>query len=65
LLGRLFAEGVVRGLETETQTFPVVVLSSTYGMAAIVTLGAVVASSAFVVRRISRMDLVAVLKARE
>ena len=65
VLGRLFATGVVRGLETETQTFPVVILPSTYGLAAAVTLGAVVVSAYLVVRRLSRMDLVSVLKARE
>lgn len=65
VLGRLFAEGVVKGLETETQSFPAVVLPSTYGMAAVVTLAAVAVSSVSIRRRLANMDLVEVLKTRE
>jgi putative ABC transport system permease protein len=65
VLGRLLAEGVVQGLETETQSFPAVVFPSTYGMAAVVTLAAVAASAVSLRRRLANMDLVEVLKTRE
>lgn len=52
-------------LDTETQRFPLVVDPSTYGFAAAVTMVAALVSGLSVRRRLDRLDLVAVLKARE
>ena len=53
------------GLDTEVYRIPLVVNSSTYGMAAIVVLTASVLSGLSVQRGIRDLDLVAVLKTRE
>lgn len=60
-----FAAFSVMALESETQRFPLVVSSATYAFAATVTIVATVLSSLIVRRRLDRLDLVAVLKARE
>jgi putative ABC transport system permease protein len=56
---------VTQALDTETQRFPAVIYPSTYAYAAVVTLIAAFVSGMIVRRRLDRLDLVAVLKARE
>jgi putative ABC transport system permease protein len=60
-----FAGLMSRALDTETQRFPLVVRPSTYAFAVTVTLVAALLSGLVVRRRLDRLDLVAVLKARE
>lgn len=55
----------VEGLQTETQQFPMVVSSATFGFAVTVTLVASLVSGLVVRRRLDRLDLIAVLKSRE
>ena len=55
----------VVALETENQRFPLVVEPATYGLAAVVVLAAAAATGLVVRRRVDRLDLVEVLKARE
>lgn len=55
----------VVALETENQRFPLVIEPSTYAFAAVVVLVAAAATGLTVRRRIDRLDLVEVLKARE
>lgn len=56
---------LVRRLETDLYRLPLVVASSTFAYAAIVTAAAVAASGVVVAWKIRRLDIVAVLKARE
>jgi putative ABC transport system permease protein len=65
VLGYGLAALAVEGLQTETQRFPLVVAPATYGFAVVVTLVATLVSALVVRRRLDRLDLVAVLKARE
>lgn len=65
LIGYGLAALAVEGLQTETQRFPLVVGPGTYGFAVTVTLVATLVSALVVRRRLDRLDLVAVLKARE
>jgi putative ABC transport system permease protein len=65
VLGYGLAALAVEGLQTETQRFPLVVGPATYGFAVTVTLVATLLSALVVRRRLDRLDLVAVLKARE
>jgi putative ABC transport system permease protein len=51
--------------DTELYRLPVTVSPFTYGFATLVILGSVAATAAIVVREVARLDLVAVLKARE
>lgn len=55
----------LRVLETETQRFPLVIAPATYGAALVTVLSATVLSLLVVRRRINRLDLVGVLKARD
>jgi putative ABC transport system permease protein len=78
-LGVLTAAGVPAGLaigygmvqwaavamDTELQRFPAVVGANTYALAVLVTAAAALASGLWVRRGLDRLDLVAVLKARE
>src|SRR5205823_11944815 len=64
-LGYAFAALAVWGLTTEFQRFPLVVNAGTYAFAVTVVLTAATISGLVVRRRLDRLDLVAVLKARE
>jgi putative ABC transport system permease protein len=65
LLGRAMAAMLMNAIETELQRFPMTINSSTYALAAVVTLAAALFSGLVVRRRLDRLDLVAVLKSRE
>jgi putative ABC transport system permease protein len=64
-LGWGAAWAVLTTHQTETFRVPVVVAPRTFAWAALVMLGAGVASALLVRRRLDRLDLVAVLKTRE
>ncbi|GAB5536830.1 MAG: FtsX-like permease family protein [Rubricoccaceae bacterium] len=64
-LGYLLAAGVSAGLQTESYRIPLIISSSTFAWAAIITLGAALASGLIVRRRLDRMNLIDVLKTRE
>jgi putative ABC transport system permease protein len=64
-LGYVFAAITTVAMQTETQRFPLVVNSATYAFAvSVVTLAGLV-SALVVRRRLDRLDLIAVLKAKE
>lgn len=65
VLGYLLAAGLSATMATEMQRFPFVVNRDTYGFAATVVLVAALLSSLSVRRRLARLDLIAVLKARD
>jgi putative ABC transport system permease protein len=65
LVGRALAALTLRAMETETFRLPVVVAPGTYAVAVSVVLAASLVTALLVRRRVDRMDLVAVLKARE
>jgi putative ABC transport system permease protein len=52
-------------MSSDSIDFPVIIESSTYASAALIVLGAGIASGLLVRRKIDRLDLVAVLKVRE
>lgn len=64
-LGYALAWLMMLALNTETQRFPLIIHSSTYAMAVSITVAATCISGLLVRRRLDRLDLVAVLKARE
>jgi len=68
-LGLCMGFGLVHALastvDPETWRLPVVLTPGSYAYAAAVTLGAALASALVVRRRLDRLDLVAVLKARD
>ncbi|MFO0950613.1 MAG: FtsX-like permease family protein [Isosphaeraceae bacterium] len=66
LMGRGLAELLItKGYDTEMFRIPLVIESSTYGFAVMVTLVATVLSGLVVRRGLDRLDLVAVLKSKE
>lgn len=65
VLGYGLAGVVVVALQTETQRFPLVVSPATYAFAVMVVATASLVSAVVVRRRVDRLDLVAVLKARD
>lgn len=65
LIGRALSEIMVKGLETELFRVPVIIFPATYSLAATVVLVSTFLSSLAVFRKLSHLDLVAVLKARE
>jgi putative ABC transport system permease protein len=66
LLGYGLAAFVIdSSYDTQLFRIPLIINQSTYGFAALVTLIAAVISSLVVVRRVERLDMVAVLKSRE
>ena len=65
LIGRGLAAVFARAFETELYRVPLVILPATYGWAVAVVLAAAVTSALLVRRRSDRLDLIAVLKARE
>jgi putative ABC transport system permease protein len=64
-LGYLFAGLLTASLSTEVHRFPLRVSSATYAFAALVVLAASVLSALVVRRRLDRLDMVSVLKARD
>lgn len=64
-LGYLLAAGVSAGLQTETYRIPLIIDPPTFAWAALITVGAALASGWLVHRRLDRMDLIEVLKTRE
>ncbi len=65
LCGYGFAVLTVLGLQTESQRFPVVILPSTYAFALSVITVASVISGLVVRRKLDKLDLIGVLKARD
>jgi putative ABC transport system permease protein len=65
LLGLALANWVAASFETELYRFPVVVSARTYGLAVAVVFAAAIGASLTMLGRVYRLDLVAVLKARE
>jgi putative ABC transport system permease protein len=65
LIGTWLAHGMMANVDLEQYRFPVVVSPRTYAFAAMVTLGAGLASALLVRRKLDRLDLIAVLKTRE
>jgi putative ABC transport system permease protein len=65
VLGTVFCYGYIEGLQTDLIRIPFILERASYGFAAAVVLVAAVASSLPMVRRLQRLDLVAVLKVRE
>ena len=65
VMGYGMAAFAVVALETETQSFPLVIEPSTYSFAAVVVMVAATITGLIVRRRVDRLDLVEVLKSRE
>lgn len=65
LIGYAFAAVLILGLDTENYRIPLVVSQSTFAFATLVVIAATFFSGLVVQRRISQLDLVAVLKTRE
>ncbi len=65
LIGRGLADLIARSISQELYSIPVIVEPATYAWASIMALGAVAASGLLMVRRIARLDLIAVLKTRD
>jgi putative ABC transport system permease protein len=63
--GWLLSALMAASFETELFRLPVVIQPSTYGLASVITLVAVLPSVLLLQRRLSRLDLIAVLKTRE
>lgn len=64
-LGWVLALGVGESLDTELFRLPVVISNKTYGSAVLTVVGASLLSGFAIWRRISKLDIVAVLKTRE
>ena len=64
-LGAAASAGLVRAVSTDMYEIPLVLGRGTFGLAAAIVLGAALASGLIVFRRITRLDLVGVLKTRE
>ena len=65
MLGYGFAWLLAKAIESDLFRFPVVIVSSTYAKATLVILTATIVSSLLVVRNLDKLDLVAVLKAKD
>lgn len=65
VLGRLLAWLLTMGLDTDLYRIPLIIDSSTYGVAVLVVVAAAAMSGLLVRRRLDRLDLVEVLKTRE
>jgi putative ABC transport system permease protein len=64
-LGRVMAEGIAAATDPELYRFPAIVSPKTYAFAASVVLATTVVSALLVRGRVRRLDLLAVLKARD
>ena len=65
LFGRGLATFIITQLRTETVRLPLKISLFTYSLAVLVVLGAALASFAVVSRMLKKLDMIAVLKARE
>jgi putative ABC transport system permease protein len=65
VLAQAIVEALMRARDNETFTIPAVISSATFATAALIIVGAGVASALLIRRRIDRLDLVAVLKTRD
>ena len=65
LIGYGFAAVLILGLDTENYRIPLVVSQTTFAFASLIVIAATFVSGLIVQRRISQLDLVAVLKTRE
>ena len=65
LLGRALCGFIARSMETDLYRVPLILEPDTYAFAAAVVIGAATLSGLVVRRRLDRLDLVAVLKAKE
>ncbi len=65
LLGYGIAAYLTASFDTELMRLPLVILPATYGYSMLVVIAATTVTSLVVARRLARLDLVAVLKARE
>ncbi len=65
LLGAGIAYAVATGMSTKLFRVPIVIEPSTYGIATVIVLIAAVLSSILVIRRVARLDMIAVLKTKE
>ena len=65
VLGMAFTMFIARSFAAEAQRFPIVLEASTYLGAILVVLAAAVVAGMLMLRRLNRMDLIAVLKTRE
>ena len=65
LMGYGLCALLVYSMKSELYRMPLVISGQTYALAALVVILASVISSLFIYRRLRRIDLVAVLKARE
>jgi putative ABC transport system permease protein len=64
-IGTQLAKGIIHTASTETVRLPLVLTSQTYAMAVVVVLVSASLSFALVSRRLHRLDLLGVLKARD
>ena len=64
-MGRVFAEVMLLGVDTEQMRMPITISLHTYAYAVTVVVMAATASALFVRRQLDRLDLVGVLKTRE
>jgi putative ABC transport system permease protein len=65
LLGYLFARATTEGFESDLYAIPLVLKPATFANASLVVLVAALFSVGIVLRRLNRLDLVAVMKTRE
>ena len=65
LLGAGLAYAVANGMATKLYRIPIVIDPSTYGVSAVIVLMAALLSAVLVVRRVSQLDMIAVLKTKE
>lgn len=65
LIGYAFCAGLTEAMQTELYRMPLVVNTQTYALSALIVALASAATGLLVYRRLSRLDLIAVLKARE
>ncbi len=65
LIGFGLAWGLIQGLDTENYRIPLVISQGTYAFASMIVVAATFFSAILVQRRISHLDLIAVLKTRE
>ncbi|HTO04869.1 MAG TPA: ABC transporter permease, partial [Opitutus sp.] len=65
LIGSGFAAAILRTINTEFVRLPVILTTANYAFAVLVVAGASFLSALFASRRLNRLDLVAVLKARD
>jgi putative ABC transport system permease protein len=64
-LGRVFAEAMMLGVDTEQFRMPILITARTYAYAVTIVVASAATSALFVRRQLDRLDLVGVLKTRE